>query len=173
MNAEEFAQWEQWLLEITASWMVERGEIPPLAHLICRNDLETGEPLEAPRPYMIPCMFPMDKDRWTDLIRGLAMRGNAIGCAMVNEAWALATGSGDELNQAMEQYDGDFSKHPDRIEQVIILTEHAQEGRKMWLADIIREGDTARLSEFACHKEEKDSTIGGRFTHIIPNAVLD
>ena len=158
------------LFEITTAMFKELGEIRPVAHVAMRVNPETGEKFE--KPGIITALCPSleserEKDMWVAAIRDLCSRSNAVAVVVANEAWMVAA-ERDEVddNGHMKVRPVD---HPNRIEVVTMMVEHASFGSEMWTARIIRDGDEAHLGEFS----KGPGDIRGRFTQFIPQRAMN
>jgi hypothetical protein len=161
------------LFELTSSMMKSFGYLSPVAHVAVRANPHTGEKLEETGIMTVVCpelSSEQHKDAWIETLRDLCKKTNAVGAVLVNEAWMVQADTNEVSKDGKSLLDTPPSKHPRRVEVVIMMVEHAKFGREMWIANIIRNGDEVSLGEFA---KNGDGGITGRFTQFIPQTSMN
>ena len=109
-----------------------------------------------------------DKRIFSNIIKELAYRGQAIMICVLSEAWTLSARTEEEVPLVQEWLDsGDISECPLRQESVLLQIEHKglSPRNQIWTAPITIIGETRTVGEFS--KDPRSHT--GRFANLLPD----
>lgn len=103
------------------------------------------------------------KDAAAQLSRQLCRSAGAVAHVIVSEAW-MVDGADAEIS-AWRAKHGSIEHHPRRVENLIMLVEHAVFGARLLKAKIERpEGTAPQLGPW---QHERDQRLEGRFVHLL------
>lgn len=141
------------------------GNVMPMGILFVRKNPDTLEYMDKPGLIFIMPDGGMNeaasKDRFAKTMKDAAKRLSAVGSVFVSEAWVVMT-----KDKTVTTNNERPSNHPDRKENVIIVTEHISLGNQMFYAEIVRQGVKTTIKEF--EKMDIDGgTQEGRFVNIL------
>jgi hypothetical protein len=108
-----------------------------------------------------------EKDRFLDILRGIAKKCKAVMFLFVTEGWTVAEPNKDRILEWLRR-NGDLSKFPGRGEAVFVSLEHQALGSKSvsWLAEITRDAESrGTLKPFTGGSGNAE----GRFIGILPS----
>ena len=130
------------------------GEFLPMYHYIDRDG----------KDFVVPAPPTQDKDAAVAIVRAVLEACGATRVAFLDEAWMLdAQRSGFDFEQANR--DG-ISKHPDRIEVLLISAEDQNEGLVMASREIIRHDNRVVLGKLKFMPDGGE--LQGRMVGLLP-----
>jgi hypothetical protein len=140
--------------------IARKGELSPMWHAIRAN----GEQFIEPHPMM-------EKDMANALIRAQFDLLDVVRYIYMGEAWTLVRQAGlpsSAAELASIKSDG-ISKHPDRVEVVMIQGEDKDAGQFMALREIIRTGNKVKLGPLEItHWPGDGGSSEGRMVGMLP-----
>lgn len=170
----------KFILETTSNEWKREGCISPIGIILATRDTE-GRYFEKPQFVLVPALFrnDTDKDLFSTVMRKLAKDLDAVGTAMVSEAWHVTlelSELGESLKDASERFrkdnPGGVKSRPDRKEVVQVLWQHCTfKYHEVWKSEIQRErpGDESSPGVLLDWKLTKDS-VSGRMANFLPGS---
>ncbi len=154
--------------------MEERKEHFACAILACAKNPDTGEYSEGvSMVYVMPESFDgaEDKDAFAAKLKELSKKLDAYALAFISESWCL--GGKDISEEEQKAWSGNFDKHPNRKEALIINVEHAtfENGGTVLMTEILRDGEKVTLGEFQQHSYPPKEALKKRkprFMNLLP-----
>lgn len=132
------------------------GQVLPVTILFARRNFNTGEIYEDGSHIVMlevnSFLTSNDKNNFAWAVKSIAQKSNASDLAFVSEAWLTIIDH--------------TTKQQTKIEAVTITVESIYSEPEMWVAEIERVSDSARLKEF--NKQEGFQLSIGRFAGLLP-----
>ena len=168
MNIDRWNETVEFELEHHAQRASDSEEAIPMLCLWLRNNPMTGEPLEELQAFIIGTEFVGDNDKEVEeskdafyaQARMIAMAGRAIAAAFSSEVWMLKqvkVGSPDIMPRP--------SRHPDRVEGILVRLEHEEHGMQIHFGEIRRDGEARRVDGF---EQLPCEQVGGKLSSFVP-----
>jgi len=146
----------------------QTGHMYPTAWIFVSRDPNTGAKLETPEMGVISLVGGfrnnLEKDIWAHYLSRIAYEGQAIAIITAMESWMV------ELPKETKKVVGVRpSEHPERKECLWVSVEHISDlsNTQMIMAEVIREGDQARLGEFI----QNPATFSGRMSGFLVSSL--
>jgi hypothetical protein len=151
------------LQAISRALLIQDGEHMAIAFLFATHDPVRGVDAKHVLP-VGAAQFATDehKDAFSQVLRSLAIQTKAIAIVFITEIWMLEKKEGP-LDTSIRP-----SESPDRVEALMLSSEHVRLGHRLFYARITRDPEGKPIVADWESPSEPAMRVAGRFVHLLP-----